>query len=818
MKRCLTICLTLALLLSCAPVLSAEDPQSIPGSAGAIAERQQAVGEPAEVSDVVIPTDGTPLPIVAELENQSNTGAFNRNYTLTGNPVSDMIAVASAQVGRNNMGYTEGWCDNFISDCAILAGQAAAVPQAGNVNHFYTALINAGGTVVASPQAGDVILYYSSNDWAYHCGLMVDASNNIEGNIWVDGVTSVTNSYVYRQSTRWNSASSYKVVYVRPNYQTTPTAYTNYVNHWAWGFKNGEGNNWDKSGFNLGQTSWTAQQGTTQTYDASRQKTIRGFLAKPAMGSGDFSGAWTDYALPYTFTQPAKDTSAEFDYEPIQYSIKYDTDGGTNGAGNPSTYTVLYGVTFAAPTKTGYTFNGWRDENGNTVTGINPGANAAFASADAFYSAVNSRTIGNKTVTAQWTANTYTVTFDPKSGSVDPSGKTIAYGAEYGDLPTPTRAGYAFDGWYTEASGGTQIFCDTKVTAAEDHTLYAHWTGNVPVTIRLAGGTWDGSSEDLVRTVAPGDMVDLEIKKPSDGGIISYYSVFPKRSGCEFAGWMLEHSGSGYYVAEYGRPVHPDPSFKASAGGVQAFNDLENGYVTATRVKRSGDCPTVSDYMTQVFTTGTAKPGLGGFAQSTASKAGGTFRHHIVAKIPKRYRLTAHPDACGDGAQVTWLTPTEGVGEFAFYAYELACGSTGTFSAFGAVSLTETTASDEQASLTPDAPVVWYLAYSQVYDLETKFIEGLPLLPIITKYLTVGDGEATVTALWTKKASVPGDVNEDDALNAKDVTVLRRCIAGGYGVTVDPAKADINHDGTVNAKDVTVLRRCIAGGYGVTLD
>ena len=68
-----------------------------------------------------------------------------------------------------------------------------------------------------------------------------------------------------------------------------------------------------------------------------------------------------------------------------------------------------------------------------------------------------------------------------------------------------------------------------------------------------------------------------------------------------------------------------------------------------------------------------------------------------------------------------------------------------------------------------------------------------------------------------KSVGTRGDVNSDGAINAKDVTALRRAIVGGYGVTVDMEVADVNKDGTVNAKDVTYLRRALAGGYGVTL-
>ena len=63
-----------------------------------------------------------------------------------------------------------------------------------------------------------------------------------------------------------------------------------------------------------------------------------------------------------------------------------------------------------------------------------------------------------------------------------------------------------------------------------------------------------------------------------------------------------------------------------------------------------------------------------------------------------------------------------------------------------------------------------------------------------------------------------GDTNEDGERNAKDITILRRYLVGGYGVTVAKSVADVNGDGEINGKDVTFLRRCLAGGYGVSLD
>ena len=145
-----------------------------------------------------------------------------------------------------------------------------------------------------------------------------------------------------------------------------------------------------------------------------------------------------------------------------KYTVTFNTDGGTPV---PPAQEVEYGLTAtepAAPEKTGYTFDGWYLGE----------AEEPFS----FDTAITS----DITLTAKWKLNTYTVTFDPNGGSVDPTSKTVTFGEPYGELPVPTRKGYTFDGWYTEAEDGTVVTADTTVTATTDHTLYAHWTLTPP--------------------------------------------------------------------------------------------------------------------------------------------------------------------------------------------------------------------------------------------------------------------------------------------------------------------------------------------------
>lgn len=63
-----------------------------------------------------------------------------------------------------------------------------------------------------------------------------------------------------------------------------------------------------------------------------------------------------------------------------------------------------------------------------------------------------------------------------------------------------------------------------------------------------------------------------------------------------------------------------------------------------------------------------------------------------------------------------------------------------------------------------------------------------------------------------------GDVNDDDVINAKDLTVLRRYISGDYDVTANEKASDVNKDTLINAKDITILRRFISGDYGIVLE
>lgn len=76
------------------------------------------------------------------------------------------------------------------------------------------------------------------------------------------------------------------------------------------------------------------------------------------------------------------------------------------------------------------------------------------------------------------TASAVKVTFAPNGGTLNAGeeSKLVQPDSPYGSLPTPTRADYRFDGWFTEKDGGTKEEETTIMSSRASHTLYAHWT------------------------------------------------------------------------------------------------------------------------------------------------------------------------------------------------------------------------------------------------------------------------------------------------------------------------------------------------------
>ena len=114
----------------------------------------------------------------------------------------------------------------------------------------------------------------------------------------------------------------------------------------------------------------------------------------------------------------------------------------------------------------------------------------------------------NKTLSFEWTTSSnlsytvkvyqkYTVSYNTGGGSVSPSSKEVTYLSTYGDLPTASKPGYNFAGWWTSSSGGSQVLSTSTVNTASNHSIYAHWNANVftvDINILNPNGVQDNAS------------------------------------------------------------------------------------------------------------------------------------------------------------------------------------------------------------------------------------------------------------------------------------------------------------------------------------
>ena len=126
----------------------------------------------------------------------------------------------------------------------------------------------------------------------------------------------------------------------------------------------------------------------------------------------------------------------------VPFTITYNSQGGSAISGDSTTTGASISTSPGTPTRSGYSFNGW------FVT-------ASGGSAITFPYAHGQTS--NFTLYAQWIGNTLTITNDSQGGSSISSGTTTTGSTVATSPGTPTRSGYAFNGWFVASSGGSAI-------------------------------------------------------------------------------------------------------------------------------------------------------------------------------------------------------------------------------------------------------------------------------------------------------------------------------------------------------------------------
>ncbi len=249
-------------------------------------------------------------------------------------------------------------------------------------------------------------------------------------------------------------------------------------------------------------------------------------------------GTGTSYAQGGTYT-PAGDDYLYGIWKAGSYTVTLKANGGSV---SPTSKAVTFDGTYGElpiPTRAGYEFVGW-------YTGASTGAEVT--------SGTSMTTPANHTIYAHWKANNYTVTLDYNGGikgSGDSSPYTMTFDtANYSDISwgLPTRVGYDFAGWWTAASGGTQVYDASGICTKEgiyfntngfwiylgNVTLYAKWIPKkYDITLNDRGATSTDHTESVVMT--------FEKREPD--------IIVPTKTGYTFHGYYTETRGKGtqYY-------------------------------------------------------------------------------------------------------------------------------------------------------------------------------------------------------------------------------------------------------------------------------
>ena len=242
-------------------------------------------------------------------------------------------------------------------------------------------------------------------------------------------------------------------------------------------------------------------------------------------------------------------------WTPIQYSITYNLDGGTNSSSNYSYYTIETARTIYNPTKTGYTFLGWTGSNGTT-----PQTSVIIAKGST----------GNKLYTANWAPIQYSITYNLNGGSVNGTNPTT-YIIDNDNivLINPTRDYYTFVGW-TGSNGSTPQLSVTIASGSYGNmTFIANWKlTDYIITYNLNGGSVNGINPTTYTIESS-----------------SIQLINPTRNGYTFAGWTGSNgttpqtsviiakgsTGNKLYTANWA-PIQYSITYNLNGGSVSGTN------------------------------------------------------------------------------------------------------------------------------------------------------------------------------------------------------------------------------------------------------
>ena len=397
-------------------------------------------------------------------------------FIMEGGTISECEANAGGGLYADNSIVTIN--KGTISGCKAVNGYGG-----GLYAQNYSTVTIEGGTISECCTTSDIGM--GGGLYAYHSTITI-GGGTIENNEAVyGGGVALNNSWI-------NPITNWKV-----------------IGNKAYKAKSGSGNGGIGGGIYLDSVSMNVSAGSNRIYnntadrhgaDICLEKGASITLPDAAnMGatyrdSGIKIDNWYNDKPPYTPSesgQPVKVDGEEplkgalslvASYKAIPVRIEIDANGGVGGS---SSQTVQKGtnVTLEAPTKEGYLFTGWEDENKKIYPAGEDGK-------------VNITVTGAMTLTAVWKDRTFTVTY------VLLNGKTRTEKAAYGQnvtLGEEPRTGYTFVGW----KDGENVYrAGETITVTEDKTLTAVWEARTfTVTYVLLDGKTRAETVDYGKTV-----------------------------------------------------------------------------------------------------------------------------------------------------------------------------------------------------------------------------------------------------------------------------------------------------------------------------
>lgn len=340
---------------------------------------------------------------------------------------------------------------------------------------------------------------------------------------------------------------------------------------------------------NLGTAGNLVYKGVTFYYSTTGQWMGEASYTSPLVTLNDSSSRFS------TMSEAATNLLDRYFYSTKQknYEVFYNANGGS---GAPGVQKKIKGQNLTLsgtnPTRSGYTFKGWASTNNSTNAEYTAGGNYANNESKILYAiwTINQYTLTVNPGSASYKQNyattksisapsqSYTVNYNGNGGttstttqtssrnftswtlsgsgsvsssSTNPTTYTFGAGnatltANYNStgnavtLPTPTRTGYSFQGWYDAASGGNKIGnAGASYSPTKNITLYAHWTINqYTLTVNPGGSTYKQNYATTKSVSVPSQSYTVSFN--GNGGT----SPSAQSASRNFTSWSLSGSGS----------------------------------------------------------------------------------------------------------------------------------------------------------------------------------------------------------------------------------------------------------------------------------